>query len=100
MLADFAEHAHARSVDEVAAHFGVSLEDGLDEVTVARQRAKHGRNELPADEGAFLSPSCCSPVHAPFSTSARGHLGQSGSQRAGTGPRATRKIERLPGMNL
>jgi hypothetical protein len=51
---DFAEHAHARSVEEVAAHFGVSLDKGLDEIAVARQRAKHGRNELPVDEGASL----------------------------------------------
>jgi hypothetical protein len=53
---DFAEHAHARSVEEVAAHFGVSLDTGLDEIAVAAQRAKHGRNELPVDEGAFFSP--------------------------------------------
>lgn len=51
---DFAEHAHARSVEEVAAHFGVSLDTGLDEIAVAAQRAKHGRNELPVDEGAFV----------------------------------------------
>jgi hypothetical protein len=55
MASDFAEHAHARSVEEVAAHFGVSLEDGLDASAVARQRAKHGRNELPVDEGEGLA---------------------------------------------
>lgn len=62
---DFAEHAHARSVEEVAAHFGVSLDKGLDEIAVARQRAKHGRNELPVDEGAsslwFVASSLAPP---------------------------------------
>ncbi|KAK6739599.1 hypothetical protein RB195_008228 [Necator americanus] len=47
------EDAHAKSGEEVCRFFGVG-EDGLNESQVEAQRAKHGFNEMPAEEGKSI----------------------------------------------
>lgn len=48
------EDAHNKDVVEVASYFRVDLSKGLNDYDVSAARAKYGRNELPAEEGACV----------------------------------------------
>ena len=58
------EDAHARDVHDVAALFRVDLAKGLSDYDVSAARAKWGRNEMPAEEGAPPPPSFSSSLAA------------------------------------
>uniref|UniRef100_A0A5S6QJ13 Calcium-transporting ATPase n=1 Tax=Trichuris muris TaxID=70415 RepID=A0A5S6QJ13_TRIMR len=48
------ELAHTKSIQETLRHFSVDPERGLSDAQVEQIRAKHGYNELPAEEGKQL----------------------------------------------